>query len=171
MRSTQTRNLAAEKIGHRRRYRDTEHGQVWRRSPLEQLHGYVLDGIRPSRAVVHPVGLTFDFAMRSWIDFRPLSLLATTTIGISINGDRNEIAQQIGRGRIRDVRIDYGAPVAAIASVFPSGGDFATRTRPSVPPTPALFSTTTCRPSRSEARPQNPPDAIGEAPGAKGTMI
>ena len=64
------------------------------------------------------------------------------------------------------------APVAPTLSVSPSGGALASTVKPSEPPAPGLFSTTTCRPSRgpsSLAIVRAMPSA--DAPGANGTMI
>jgi hypothetical protein len=99
--------------------------------------------------------------------------LATSTTGISISfaigikSRRGSIGEALGKcGLITK------APVAAIARVSPSGAALATVNRPSEPPAPALFSTTTCRLRRlvsSAARILPMPSA--EAPGANGTMI
>src|SRR5262249_44618717 len=64
------------------------------------------------------------------------------------------------------------APVAPTPSVSPSGGALATATRPSEPPAPGLFSTTTCRPRRAASSPATMraiPSA--DAPGANGATI
>src|SRR5262249_31708000 len=120
-----------------------------------------------------PSGNAFDCAIRSVMLFGPVAGLAITTIPTSISLATG------ARSRSRSGAVEFGrcglisrAPVAPTPSVSPSGGDFATVTRPSETPAPVLFSTTTVLPVRS----LNPlaiaramPSA--EAPGANGTMM
>src|SRR5262249_36510759 len=105
--------------------------------------------------------------------FGPAAGLATTTIPTSISLATG------ARSRSRSGAVEFGkcglmssAPVAPTPSVSPSGGDFATVTRPSEPPAPVLFSTTTDLPVRS-LNPLAIARAIpsAEAPGANGTMM
>src|SRR5712691_2809518 len=55
---------------------------------------------------------------------------------------------------------------------YPSGGDFATRAEPTIPPAPPTFSMTTCWPRTSDSRrPMMRPNTSVPPPAANGTTI
>ena len=59
-----------------------------------------------------------------------------------------------------------------MASVWPSGADFAVKSQPIVPPAPGRFSTKNCRPSCSESRGASMRAGVSaKPPGESGTTM
>ena len=89
-----------------------------------------------------PPGVDFDFSIISLTVFGPVLGLATTTSGMSISLATGA-SSLTGSKPVEPgtCGLITSAPVAAIASVSPSGGAFARTVRPSEPPAPGLFST------------------------------